>query len=166
MDKNAFKEYWQEAVSALINEVYRMRGPITTASVNRCWRRELLDYRFFSTGIRHGAAAWLERLEKEEPQTARAISKALNESRLNVGVNATNVSGSLAGAAATAGSGVLLAQQHHASTKAGAAVVAALGVALMVKEGKELCTSTGKKSLCNQLRKEADKQLEKILARV
>lgn len=166
MDKEGFKAYWNEAVSALINEVYQMRGPITTASVNRCWRRELLDYRFFSTGIRHGAAAWLERLEKEEPQAARSIRKALNESRLNVGVNAANVGGSLAGAAAAAGSGVLLAQQHRVPTKAGAAVVAALGLALAVKEGKELCTSASKASLCNQLKKEAEMQLETILAQM
>lgn len=162
MDKAAFVEYWNESVQALIYNIHQMKAPITAEAVNKLWRKELLDNRFFSTGIRHGAAAWLESVEKEDAQKCLALRSALNDSALDVGLSAAEAGLGVAGAAVTAGGGWALSHLNGTAAKIGGLVAGAVGLGMMAKSGMDVYTSVNVEKLCEQIGKAAEKQLEKI----
>lgn len=163
MDKTAFVEYWTESVQALIYDVHQMKAPITAAAVNKLWRKELLDNRFFSTGIRHGAAAWLENVEKEDAQKGLALRNALNDSALDVGLSVSQAGLGVAGAAVTAGGGWALSHLNGAA-KIGSLVAGAVGLGMMAKSGNDVYTSANVEKICEQIGKATEKQLAKISA--
>jgi len=164
MDKASFADYWNEAVLALIYDIHQLKKPIRETDINRCWRRELLDCRFFSTGIRHGAAAWLQALDAEEPAKAAALREALSTSTFHIGTNSSQVGLGLAGAAATAAGGWMLSQLHGTAAKAGGVATGLLGIGMMAKSGADLCAMSDTEHLCCLLRKEADRQREMLMA--
>lgn len=164
MDKTAFVEYWTESVQALIYDVHQMKAPITAAAVNKLWRKELLDNRFFSTGIRHGAAAWLENVEKEDAQKGLALRNALNDSALDVGLSVSQAGLGVAGAAVTAGGGWALSHLNGTAAKIGSLVAGAVGLGMMAKSGNDVYTSANVEKICEQIGKAAEKQLAKISA--
>jgi len=160
--KDAFTEYWNEAVTALIYEIHQMKGPVSEADIHKIWQRELLEHRFFSKGIRHGAAAWLESLEKADAEKAYALRIALSESKLTVGLNASQAGVGIAGAAATAGGSWLMSHSDSAIAKVGGIIASALGIGLMAKSGKDIYTASNAETLAGKIRKAADEQLSKI----
>ena len=162
MDKDVFIEYWNEAVRALIYDIHQLKTPITAANVNKLWQRELLDNRFFSTGIRHGAAAWLERAEKEDAQKGIALRNALNNSTLDVGVSISQAGLGVVGAAVTAGGGWTLSHLNGAAGKIGSLVAGAVGLGMMAKSGNTVYTSANVEKICEQIGEAAQKQLTEI----
>lgn len=164
MDKESFAEYWNEAVLALIYDVHQMKPPLRMAQINRCWRRELLDCRFFSTGIRHGAAAWLSSLQQAAPHKAAAVRKALHSATFHVGANAAHAGLALAGAAVTATGGWMTAHLQDTAAKASGVATGLLGLGMLAKTGVELYALSDPERLCQRLREEADQQLASILA--
>lgn len=163
MDKAAFVEYWNESVHALIYDVHQMRAPITAAAVNKLWRKELLDNRFFSTGIRHGAAAWLENAEKEDAQKGLALRSALNRSALDVGLIASKAGLGVGGAAAVAGGGWALSRLNG-SGRLGGLIASAAGLGLMAKFGRDMYAASNADKICEEIEKAAKKKLAEITA--
>lgn len=161
MDKSAFVEYWNEAVMALIYNVHQLKGPVTAAEVDRLWKRELLERRFFSRGIRHGAAAWLDGLEEHDPAKAQKLRSALNSCSLHVGLGAMQAGAGAMGAAAAAG-GSLLLSRGNVGGKIGGVVAGMIGLGLLAKAGKDVCDAVNGDKLTEQIRKAAAIQLEEI----
>jgi len=164
MDQASFVDYWNEAVLALVYDVHQMKAPIRNAEINRCWQKELLDCRFFSTGIRHGAAAWFSELETEAPDKATALREALNASVFHNGTNASQVILGVAGVAATAAGGWMASQLQGTSAKVGGIATGLLGLGMIAKSGADLHAVSDADRLCRSLREEADRQLESMLA--
>lgn len=170
MDSEKFSSYWNEAVTAVVYKVYHMKKPITTAAINQCWREELLEHRFFSTGIRHGAAVWLSELEAAEPQVADRLRKALDESGFqNAGLGSDDVGPAAIGAAATAAGSIWMkaASKPSLFSKIGSALALVTGIGLLGKGAADVISgSTNPEKVCSALRKEAEQQLAAILQSV
>lgn len=164
MDQSAFVDYWNEAVQALIYDVHQIKGPITVAAVNGLWRKELLDNRFFSTGLRHGAAAWLENAEKEDAQKGLALRNALHDTALNVGLSIPQAGMGVAGAAVTAGGGWIASHFQGTAAKIGGMIAGAVGLGMVAKTGSDVYTSISVEKICNQITQAAERQLEEITA--
>ncbi len=148
---------------ALIYEVDKLKGPATAAEIDKLWKRELLDRRFFSQGIRHGAAAWLDELEQTDAAKAKTLRSALYNCSLHVGLSTAQAGTGAVGAAAAAGGSWLLSRGKVAD-KIGGVVAGMIGLGLLAKAGKDVCDAVDSDKLSGQIQKAAQIQLEEISA--
>lgn len=163
MDQTSFIDYWNEAVLALIYDIHQMKLPIRHADINRCWKKELLDCRFFSTGIRHGAAVLLSALDKESPDQAAKLREALAASFFHVGSNASQAGLGIAGFAAAVAGGWIASQTQGTAAKIGGVTAGLIGLGMMTKSGAALYAVSDADRVCRAIRKEADLQLKHLL---
>ncbi|MBP3427527.1 MAG: hypothetical protein J6M47_04630 [Clostridia bacterium] len=165
MDTERFAEYYNEAVTAVVFAVHRMNKPILCGKINACWREELLDNRFCSVGIRHGAAVWLEQLEAEDPQRARRLIQAMEQTSLRVGVGPVQAGVGAAGAAAVIGGALLGAMDKTAkAARFGRAAAGVLGLGLLGKSGVDAAQASDPERVSALVREQAQAQLEELLA--
>lgn len=165
MDTERFVQYYNEAVTAVVYAVHEMGKPVLCSRVNACWREELLDRRFYSSGIRHGAAVWLEQLEKEDPRRAKRLCEAMEKTAFSVGVGPVQAGLGAAGAAAAIGGAVLGAMNKTAkAAKLGGAAAGLLGLGLLGKGAMDTAKASDADGISRQLREQAQEQLAELLS--
>lgn len=154
-DFEKFSQYWNEAVNGL---VYGIRsapaGPLTKDQVQELWTEELLNKRFFSQGVLHGARTFLDELESREPETAEKVRQQLRQSTMPFGLDGGEIALTAGGAGASALAGMKTKNGPlKALFLAVSAGLAAHAVAKGVNQG-------GKTGLTQSVEREAARQLE------
>ncbi len=105
-DYEKFAQYWEQAVNGLAYRIGQEKAPMLSRSaIQAMWKEELLDKRFCSTGVKHGARIFLDELERTRPQTAQKVLQKLQTSVMPLGMRGTE----LLGQACVAGVGLVTA---------------------------------------------------------
>ena len=154
-DFEKFSQYWNEAVNGV---VYGIRsaptGPLTKDQVQQIWTEELLNKRFFSQGVLHGARTFLDELESREPETAEMVRQQLRQSTMPFGLDGGEIALTAGGAGASALAGLKARKgPWKALFLAISAGLAAHAVTKGVSQG-------GKTSLIQSVEQEAARQME------
>lgn len=154
-DFQKFSQYWNEAVNGL---VYGIRsapaGPLTKEQVQKIWTEELLQKRFFSQGVLHGARTFLDEIELREPETAEKVREQLQGSVMPFGLDGGKIALSAGGASASALAGL--------KTKKGPlkALLLTLSAGLTACAVFKGVNQGGKTGLIRSVEQEAARQLE------
>jgi len=91
-DYERFAVYWEQAVNGLSYRLSKESFPLLTqAQIQAIWKDELLTKRFFSAGIKHGAAVFLDELAEVRPEVAEAVIQHLNKSEMPLGLDRNTV---------------------------------------------------------------------------
>ncbi len=153
-DFERFSQYWNEAVNGL---VYGIRSApaalLTKEKVQELWRTELLEKRFMSTGVLHGARLFLDELAVNEPEKAAKLSRMLADSAMPCGLDKGGLVLSATGAGATA---LASAAVRNKAVKTSLMVLSAMLAAGAAAKG---VNDGGKASLTEAVEAEAAKQL-------
>lgn len=124
-DYEKFAQYWEQAVNGLAYRIGQKKIPTLPRSVVQAmWREELLDKRFCSAGVKHGARVFLDELEQTRPETARRVRQQLQASVMPLGIQGTE----LLGKACVAGASLAAAcsEKAHRVVRLSAGVVGTL----------------------------------------
>lgn len=154
-DFEKFSQYWNEAVNGLVYGIHSApAGPLTKEQVQQIWTEELLNKRFFSQGVLHGARTFLDELEGRSPETAEKVRQQLLQSTMPFGLDGSGIALTAGGAGASALAGLKTRKGPlKALLLAVSAGLAAHAVAKGVSQG-------GKTNLTQSVEQEAARQLE------
>ena len=154
-DFEKFAQYWNEAVNGL---VYGIRsapaGPLTKEQVQKIWTEELLNKRFLSQGVLHGARIFLDEIEVREPNTAEKIREQLQKSVMPFGLDGGGIVVTAGGAGASALMGL---KAKNGPLKA---LLLALSAGLTASAVVKGVNQGGKTGLIRSIEREAARQLE------
>lgn len=152
-DYERFAEYWEQAVNGLSYRLGKESSPLLTqAQVQTIWKDELLTKRFFSAGVKHGAAVFLDELKEARPEVAELVIQRLNKSEMPLGLDRNTLAN--AGLAAAGLAAACIEKLNVAARLASLAV----GGTFTVKTAQDAAGAT-KSALQDALEKESAAQL-------
>ena len=156
-DFEQFEQYWDQAVNALAGRIAKEANPVMTQSrVQAIWKEELLDKRFRAVTMKHGARAFLDDLERREPDIACQVIRQLESSQMPISVDGKTMIGKAC--VAVAGFAAASAEKLHAITKAASLAV---GGTFAVKAAQDALQGT-KSNLLEALEQECATQLQRF----
>jgi len=132
-DYEKFAQYWEQAVNGLAYRIGDAAAPmLSQPAIQTMWKEELLDKRFCSTGVKHGARIFLDELERTRPEAAQMVLQKLQTSVMPLGMQGKE----LLGKACVAGVGAAAAcsEKNHFVVRLTAGLVGTLFTAKIAQD--------------------------------